>query len=201
MKTHRPDHDLISAYLDGELSEDSIRSMEQHLRRCDRCRVAVEKERRFLFGLDGLATIDPGPTFVEAVMGRVAQYPSYRSATSLPWRLVAAWVVTLSALLLVVATLTGWGLLRSDAVVLPDGHALAKVGVTRLADLVLGAVKLVRQALAPGYVLAETAGELVLRLSAVAATSGWVFQITLLVLTVMLNYAFTRLILNYQRQV
>ena len=86
MKRHEPNLDMLSAYVDGVLSHDAARSMEQHLAKCEACAAAVEAERGFVASLDTLAEVRPPADFVDAVMGRVAQHPIHRPSAPIPWR-------------------------------------------------------------------------------------------------------------------
>ena len=73
-------------------------------------------------------------------------------------------------------------------------------GVGGIADVATSSISTARAVVAQGRVLLEEAGQIMWRISGLAISSGWLVQATLLLLTVSLNYAFTRLVLNYQRR-
>ena len=79
------------------------------------------------------------------------------------------------------------------------GTVLA-AGVGGVADVATSGISTSRTVLAQGRVLLEEAGQIMWRISSLAISSGWLMQAALLLLTVSLNYAFTRLVLNYQRR-
>lgn len=199
MKEHRPDLDRLSAYVEDALSPDARRSLEQHLAGCGACREALEREGRLLRRLDGLARIEPPPDFVQAVMGRVAQYPAYRPAPAVPWRRVLAWSAGLAAALVAVLGVGAWqiaGQPGADARLVDLLHRTA-VGLVEVGGMVFRAS---RQVLEPASTVVEALAKAVHRVSTLAASSGRIVQATILLLTVMLNYAFTRMVLNYQRR-
>lgn len=197
MKLHEPNLDMLSAYIDGQLSPDAARSMEQHLRGCVVCTRALERERRLLEALDGVRSATPPADFVDGVMGRVAQYPTHRPAAPVPWRTVARWGIAASVLLGVAGLAALAWVLGSGAVA---GGDLVAGGLTRIVTLFTGGVAAARDLVSPVGVLLEEAGKILWRLVGLAVNSGWLVQLTLLLLTVSLNYAFTRLVLNYQRR-
>lgn len=197
MSHHEPNLEMLSAFLDGVLSPDAARSMELHLRACDMCARALETERQLIARLDGMRRESPPEDFVASVMGRVAQYPAHRPPTPVPWGEVARWAVAASVFvgvvgLAVVAWMFGSGLVEGSEV-------LATV-IARSAGLVASGVAAGREAVSWMGVLLEESGELLWRLANLAVRSGWVVQLALLLVTVSLNYAFTRLVLNYQRR-
>jgi len=191
---------MLSAYADGALSPDAQRSMQQHLQRCAACATALEREQRFLHRLDEMAEVSLPADFVNAVMGRVAQYPTPEQAHRIPWRAAARWVATAgiviaAALAGVAAWLVGSGTLEKMA---PGNLLAAAVGRLTLgfASLIAGLSAVID----PAMVLLEETGKLAWKLSAATLTSGWVVQLTLLTLTISLNYALTRLVASYQRR-
>ncbi len=200
MSSHEPNLDMLSAYIDGVLSPDAHRSMEQHLKRCQVCADAERQERRYLGRLDRLSEVAPPADFVSAVMGRVAQYPAHRPGSGIPWREAMRWSVAASVTLLAlfaggVAWLIGSGALDG----IQTGAVLA-AGVGGIADVTTSSISAARTVVTQGRVLLEEAGQIMWRISNLAISSGWLIQGTLLLLTVSLNYAFTRLVLNYQRR-
>lgn len=200
MKVHQPNLDMLSAYADGILSPDAARSMKQHLTVCDVCAHALESEREFVARLDELSSVRPPDDFVNAVMGRVAQYPAYRPAAPLTRQAAVRWSAAASLLLVVlfgtgIAWLVGSGVLQGAE---PGTWAARIIG--QIADAGTFLITSAKGVAGPALVLLEQAGQIVRRLSTFAMQSGWLVQLTLLVLTVMLNYAFTRIVLNYQRR-
>ncbi|MFQ5743991.1 MAG: anti-sigma factor family protein [Acidobacteriota bacterium] len=199
MSEHRPDRDRLTAYLEGALSIDGMLWVKHHLQACGACREALAFEQQLLERLNCLKGIEPPPDFVDAVMARVAQQPAYRPPTRVPWRRVAAWGTGLAASLLLLLGVAAWQAVRSNVV---GGDAPAV-----LYEVISGGVEFGgflmsfgRQFLEPAYALAQALGVLVLRFFVVAANSGWMVQLAILLITVTLNYVFTRMVLNYQRR-
>jgi anti-sigma factor RsiW len=200
MTEHTPNRDMLTAYADGVLSPDAVRSMEQHLRECTACAVALEQERSFLQDLDGLANVAVPADFTSAVMGRVAQHRAYQPGRAIPWRTAMRYGV---AAALVLAVLLGGGvtwMLGSGTLQSAEPGAVVAVGISRTAQMAAGLIATMRGLVTQGFVLVEAAAQLIWRITLLAAGSGWMVQLTLLLLTVSLNYAFTRLVLNYQRR-
>lgn len=200
MSRHTPDRIGIVDYLEGVLEPDAARAMAHHLQRCEACRAALEEERAVLERLESMARVEPPADFVAAVMGRVAQRPAHRPSQPVPWRQVATLAGGLAAALLV--TLVGgvWALGRSGE--------LAEAGVgDHLGYLVVQLVKagsLLRALVGPfvdkGVVLFEGLATVLGELVAAAAGASWWVQLGVLILAVTANYAFTRLVLAYQRR-
>jgi anti-sigma factor RsiW len=200
VKRHEPNLDMLSAYVDGVLSHDAARSMEQHLARCEACASAVAAERSFVASLDTLAEVRPPADFVEAVMGRVAQHPVQSPSTPIPWRSAVRASVAASVLLVVLlGSGTAW-LVSSGALEGVDPAGLAAQGISGVVGLFTSAFIGIRDMAAPAMALLENAGKVLWRLANFTVSSSWVVQVTLLLLTVSLNYAFTRLVLGYQRR-
>ncbi len=200
MNRHEPNRDMLSAYADGVLSPDAVRSMEQHLVECDTCARALESEKRFLTRLDTLAHVVPPADFVNAVMGRVAQHPVHRPGNAIPWRAAMRYGV---AAALVLAVILGGGvtwMLGSGTLQNAQPGAVVAVGISSAAGLAAGAFTTLRDFVSQGFVVLEAVAQLLWRVTLLAAGAGWMIQVTLLLLTVSLNYAFTRLVLNYQRR-
>ena len=200
MSEHLPNRDMLGAYIDDGLSFEAARSMEQHLRICPVCVDALDEERKLLTALDGIAGIEPPPDFVEAVMGRVAQHPAYRPSTPVPWRLAAQWGFALVALLVVVLGVGAWSVLQAGVVTEGAPSGALVYAISRLTDFATYALHFARQTVAPVYALVETLGKIVLRMAGMATGSSWLVQATFWLLTIMLNYAFMRMVLGYQRR-
>lgn len=197
MTTHEPNLDMLTAYADGLLSPDAERSMRQHLESCELCTCALEAEREMLSALDAMRAEPLPDDFVAAVMGRVAQYPAHRPAAPIPWREIARWGAAASVAggvvgLAAIAWIFGSGLIQ--------GSELVAAVIGQGASLITGAVRGGRELSTWLGVLLQEGGELLWRLARIAVNSGWLVQVTLLVITVSLNYAFTRLVVNYQRR-
>ena len=197
---HEPNLDMLSAYVDDVLSPDAARSMGQHLRNCEVCRTALEEEAAFVGSLDSLARAEPPADFVNAVMGRVAQHPAHRPPAPVPWRSVMRWGVAAS----VVAAVSGaagvrW-LFTSGTLQAAEPANLLAATMGRLANLFAAGLGGTRELVSQASVLLEAGGELLWKLGSLATGSGWWVQLALLLLTVTLNYAFTRLVVNYQRR-
>ena len=200
MNEHKPNRDMLSAHADGVLSPDAVRSMEQHLAECEVCTRALESERNFLAQLDTLANVTPPEDFVNAVMGRVAQHPAYRPGKDIPWRAAMRYGV---AAAVVLAVLLGGGvtwMLGSGTLQNAEPGAVVAIGISRTAGLAASVFATTRHLVSQGFVLVEVVAQLMWRVTLLAASAGWMIQATLLLLTISLNYAFTRLVLNYQRR-
>jgi anti-sigma factor RsiW len=200
MTGHEPNRDMLSAYADGVLSPDAVRSMEQHLAECDTCAQALDSEQRFLAQLDTLAGVEPPADFVNAVMGRVAQHPVHQPGNAIPWRAAMRYGV---AAALVLAVLLGGGvtwMLGTGTLQNAEPGAVVAVGISRTASLATSVFATARDVISQSFVLLEAGAQLIWRITLLAAGSGWMIQLTLLLLTVSLNYAFTRMVLNYQRR-
>ncbi|NKB90250.1 MAG: hypothetical protein GKS06_18745 [Acidobacteria bacterium] len=200
MNGHAPNNDMLSAYVDGVLSPDAERSMEQHLVECEACAQALEAERQFVAQLDRLAEVTPPDDFVNAVMGRVAQHPVHQPGNAIPWRAAMRYGV---AAAVVLAVLLGGGVtwvLGTGTLQNAEPGALVAVGISRTVGLATVAFTGLSELLGNAFVLLEQAAKMVWQLTKLTARSGWMVQLTLLLLTVSLNYAFTRMVLNYQRR-
>ena len=200
MNGHEPNRDMLSAYVDGVLSPDAVRSMEQHLAECDACAHALESERQFLARLDTLADVAPPDDFVNAVMGRVAQHPIHRPGNAIPWRAAMRYGVAAAVVLAVVLGGGVTWMLGSGTLQNAEPGAVVAVGISRTAGLAASGFASTRHFVGQGFVLLEAAAQLMWRITLLAASAGWMVQVTLLLLTISLNYAFTRLVLNYQRR-
>jgi len=200
MNEHQPNRDMLSAYADGVLSPDAVRSMEQHLAECDVCTQALESERQFLAQLDTLADVTPPADFVNAVMGRVAQHPVHRPGNAIPWRAAMRYGV---AAAVVLAVILGGGvtwMLGSGTLQNAEPGAVVAVAISGTAGLAASVFATTSHLVSQGFVLVEATAQLLWRVTLFAASAGWMVQVTLLFLTISLNYAFTRLVLNYQRR-
>ncbi len=200
MNGHESNRDMLSAYLDGVLSPDAVRSMEQHLAECEDCSRVLEEERRFLAQLDTLADVAPPADFVGAVMGRVGQHPAYQPGNVIPWRAAMRYGVAAAVVLAVglgggVTWLLGGGGLGTA-----EPGAVVAAGLSRTAGAAASVITAANSLTEQAVVLLEAGARLLWRVTLFAAGSGWAVQLTLLLLTISLNYAFTRLVFNYQRR-
>ena len=64
---HQRAQELLSDYLDGELSGETLVEVEQHLESCDRCESELESLRNTLSVLGGLKPAEPSPDFLQQV--------------------------------------------------------------------------------------------------------------------------------------
>lgn len=200
VKQHEPNLDMLSAYADGVLSPDAARSMAQHLEQCEVCALAIQQERLFLAELNRLARVHPPADFVDAVMGRVAQHPLHHPAAPVPWREVARAGVAASLLLLVLAAGgVGW-LIGSGALERAEPGAIAAAAVGSATTTLVSGLTGVQEMARPALALLESAGKTFWRLTMLTLGSNWLVQVVLLLLTISLNYAFTRMVLGYQRR-
>jgi len=193
MNEHQPNRDMLSAYADGVLSPDAVRE-------CSACAEALEDEKCFLAELDGLAHVAPPVDFTNAVMGRVAQHPVYQPGNAVPWRTAMRYGVAAALVLAVMLSGGVTWLLGSGTLQSAEPGAVVAVGISRTAQMAAGLLAATREIVSQGFVVLEAAAQLVWRITLLAAGSGWTVQLTLLLLTISMNYAFTRLVLNYQRR-
>lgn len=68
---HQRAQDLLSDYLDGELSAESASELEQHLEGCEECRLDLESLRETLSVLGGLKPVEPSQDFLQQVTRKV----------------------------------------------------------------------------------------------------------------------------------
>jgi len=207
MSNQHPDRDSLSAYIEETLSIDASQWIKQPLKGCEECRAKLSQEQAFLRGLDGLSTIEPPADFTEGVMARVAQYPAYQpgvpSVTEVPWRRAAMWAGAAAAATVVFAIFLGWVLVAGSA---PGGEQAESpaTGAARVAAASAEGAKNL-------YFFARDQGELLMPFVQVVLSvalgivdfirnAGLMVNLALLLVTVGLNYALTRMVLNYQRR-
>lgn len=191
---------MLSAYADGVLSPDAARSMAQHLESCEVCADALQREREFLAEMSQLARVRPPADFVDAVMGRVAQHPVHHPAAPIPWREVARAGVAASLLLVVLAASgIGW-LIGSGALERAEPGAVAAAAVGGAASSLASGITGLQEFGRPAVALLQSVGKAFWRLTMAMLQSGWLVQLALLLLTISLNLAFTRMVLGYQRR-
>ncbi len=200
MTDQHPDRDSLSAFLEGALSIDATQWVEQHLVGCAACRAKVEQERAFLSELDSLQCVEPPADFVQGVMARVAQCPAYQPAPEVKWRRVGVWAGAAAAAMVALLGFVGWALVAgSDA------------GGTAATPSVSGGIAWFFEAAKQVYFLGLGRLEGIWSLFQIVFTvlfgifdyirnSSLMVQLALLLATVALNYAFTRMVLSYQRR-
>lgn len=64
---HQRAQELLSDYLDGELSGADLADLEQHLESCAECQAELESLRKTLSVLGGLKPAEPSPDFLQQV--------------------------------------------------------------------------------------------------------------------------------------
>ena len=64
---HQRAQELLSDYLDGELSGEDLAALELHLESCDECQAELESLRDTLSVLGGLKPAEPPPDFLQQV--------------------------------------------------------------------------------------------------------------------------------------
>lgn len=99
---------LLEDYLAGDLGGPEAKDLADHLKSCDRCRVAL-KESKLAARLIGVAepTGDPGPAFARVVMARIkasrdrdlAEVSYWQPFVSLAWRFCGTAALVLVMLL------------------------------------------------------------------------------------------------------
>ena len=60
---HRRFRSKLSAYIDGELSSDEVRSLDTHLKSCDSCRLDLDEMRAAVDALKGIPEVDAPRSF------------------------------------------------------------------------------------------------------------------------------------------
>ena len=200
MSSQHPDRDSLSAYLEESLSIDASQWIKQHLDGCGACRIKLEQEQTFLDELNSLASIEPPADFTEGVMARVAQYPAHPPVTELPWKRIGLWVGSAAAMFVLLAIFVGWVLVAGSP---EQGAQTSGVASSAVATGAEWARNLYF------YARANTSGiRYVLQIGLAflfgvfdfIRNAGLMVQLALLLATVALNYAFTRMVLNYQRR-
>ena len=64
---HQRAQELLSDYLDGELSGELLAELDQHLEGCDECQAELDSLRETLSVLGGLKPAEPSPDFLQQV--------------------------------------------------------------------------------------------------------------------------------------
>jgi hypothetical protein len=113
--------DLLSAYLDNELTADERGDVHTHLQSCSRCQAILEDYRHFNILLAELPRVHPGPILRYAIFSspeyfkltRHMHISSYRS--SYHWRVMQVLVAACLLLTLTIGSLIGWTILRQRA--------------------------------------------------------------------------------------
>jgi len=133
-------------------------------------------------------------------MARVAQQPAYQPPVEVPWRKVGGWSLALAASLVAVLGLGAWAAISSEAVAGADATGLLSRAITGLAEVSSFVISTVGGFLSPAMALGRVLATIVLRFFDLVRNAGLAVQLTVLLLTVTLNYVFTRMVLNYQRR-
>jgi anti-sigma factor RsiW len=194
-----PDRDSLNAYLEEALSIDATQWLRHHLAGCAECRARLEQERAFLRRLDGLRTVEVPVDFTAGVMARVAQYPAYQPATEVSWRRLAVWAGSLAALLVVGLGVGGWLLMTLPAEG-QEAAGYASSGIVAVAQAAKNVYLWGAEAVETATPLVQPIGTLLAGVLAYFRGSSLAFQLAVLLITVALNYLFTRMVLNYQRR-
>jgi predicted anti-sigma-YlaC factor YlaD len=201
MSDQHPDRDSLSAYLEEALSIDARQWIKQHLSGCATCRGKVEQERAFLRRLDGLKSIEPPADFVAGVMARVAQYPAHqRRAPELQWRRVSWWVGSAAATVVLVLAFIGWLLVAGSSAEGAEGTVAVSGGIAWFFDVAKQVYFLGLSNLEGVWSVIMIAFTVLFGIFDFVRNGGLMVQLVLLLVTVALNYAFTRMVLNYQRR-
>ena len=200
MRQDHPDRDSLSAYIEEALSIDATQWIDRHLEGCVECQEKLEQERRFLWKLDELNKIDPPADFTAAVMARVAQYPTHQPRVEVSWRKVAVWASGLAAVLVVMLGIFGAMVMGSAPLDTPEGSGAASRGIVTIIELAKNVFIYGGVALEWARDSVRGAGTVLSGLFEFVRNQGLGVQLAVLLLTVGLNYFFTRLVLNYQRR-
>lgn len=199
MSSEHPDRDSLSAHLDETLSIDATQWIEQHLSSCAQCRTRLEQERVFLGELDGLRTVRTPSDFTQGVMARVAQYPAYEPGKEVSWRRLAVWGGAGAAALFVLALFVGWLVVAgggAEGVQVPAGASVFTNAASWTVWLWENTQSRLERVMPQ---LEAVLGGLYVVVGLVRE-AGLMVQLALLLITVGLNYALTRMVLNYQRR-
>lgn len=198
-RSDHPDRDSLTGYLDESLSIDATQWIRQHLEGCAACCAMLERERRLSATLGGLRSIVPPTDFTEGVMARVAQYPAYEPRTELPWRNAARWGGVAAVVLLALVVFIGWIVVSGgggQGLQVPAGASaftLAIDGTVWAYERVAAGVARIAPRLKDAFSVAYVVYEFI-------RDAGLPVHLALLLVTVGLNYALTRMVLNYQRR-
>ena len=202
MNSEHPDRDSLSAYLEEALSIDASQWIQQHLARCVSCQGKLEQERAFLRELNSLKTVEPPADFVEGVMARVAQYPDHQRAPELEWRRITRmswWVASAAATLVVLLGFIGWVLVAGSS---PEAEGTVAVsgGIVWFFEVAKQVYFFGLSNLEGVWSVAMIGFTVLFNIFEFIRNAGLMVQLALLLATVALNYAFTRMVLNYQRR-
>ena len=200
MSNQHPDRDSLSAHLEEALSIDARQWVEQHLAGCASCRIKVEQERAFLAELNALKTVEPPADFVEGVMARVAQRPAFQPAPEVKWRRVGVWMGSAAAMLIVVLGFIGWVLVAGSPAEGAEGTSAVSGGIAWFFGAAKQVYFLGLSQLEGVWSLFQIGFTLLFGVFDFIQNAGLAVQLALLLITVALNYAFTRMVLNYQRR-
>ncbi len=200
MSNQHPDRDSLSAYLEKALSIDARQWVEQHLDSCASCRAKVDQEQAFLDRLGDLKAVTPPDDFVQGVMARVAQYPAYQPAPEVQWRRAGVWIGSAAASLVLLLAFVGWVLVSGAPAEGAESTSAVSGGIAWF-------FATAKEVYFFGVDQMEGVWSIMMVGFAVLAgifdfirNAGLMVNLVLLLITVALNYAFTRMVLNYQRR-
>ncbi len=200
MSGQHPDRDSLSAYLEESLSIDASQWIKQHLDGCTACGTKLEQEQTFLDELNSLGSIKPPVDFTEGVMARVAQQPAYRPGAEVPWKRISLWAASAVAAFVVLATFVGWVLVAGSSGQEAQTSGVASSAVAAAADWTKALYFSARDNTSGVFYVFRITGSVLFGIFDFIRNAGLMVQLALLLATVALNYAFTRMVLNYQRR-
>jgi len=193
-----PDRDSLSAYLDESLSIDATQWIKHHLEGCTTCGAKLKQERAFLAELDGLRAVRPPDDFTQGVMARVAQYPTYQPTKELPWKRYAIRGSVAAAVLFVVALFIGWVVVAGsgEGLQVPAGAGLFTTAI----GYTVGLWNATSDLMAQFGPQAEAVLGAIMAFVDFFRGAPLMVKLAILLVTVGLNYALTRMVLNYQQR-
>lgn len=200
MSNQHPDRDGLSAYLEESLSIDAAQWIKQHLDGCGACRTKLEQEQTFLDELNSLASIETPADFTEGVMARVAQRPAYQPGTELSWKRIGLWVGGAAAMFVALAIFVGWVLVAGSSGQGAQTSGVASSAVATGAGWAKTLYFYASDNISGVLPVFQIVGVVVFGIFDFIRNAGLMVQLALLLATVALNYAFTRMVFNYQRR-
>lgn len=110
-------NDLLSAYLDNELTSDERENVHTHLQGCSSCQAVLEDYRHFNTLLAGLPHVSPSPilryaTFSSPEYLKLTRHMAPSRRSPYHWRVMQVLVAACLLLILTIGSLISWTLLK-----------------------------------------------------------------------------------------
>jgi hypothetical protein len=155
---------LLSAYLDGELTSDQTDSVEAHLHLCSQCQDALEELRLMVSASRNLASVSPKTDLWPNIQRRVVSPPERatarkpRPAILSGWRPRIAWALVLASIFLAVFVFRDH--IRPPGPEVPTGPSQGQLSVDPRDDIALTRQHYERSAAALEQIVAHRSHDL-----------------------------------------